>query len=58
MDMNFDFQPVYPRHDLMVEIGEVEMAIDDLSDIYDASAEPDLQARMESLIEALDHLAV
>lgn len=56
MDMSFDFQPVYPRHDLMVEIGEVEMAMDDLSDIY--SAEPDLQARMESLLEALDHLAV
>lgn len=58
MDKSFDFQPVYPRHDLLVEIGEVEMAMDDLRDIYDASAEPDLQARMESLIEALDHLAV
>ncbi|MDE1893807.1 MAG: hypothetical protein KGM46_06450 [Pseudomonadota bacterium] len=58
MDMSLDFQPVYPRHDLMVEIGEVEMALDDLSDIFDASAEPDLQARMESLLEALDHLAV
>jgi len=58
MDMSFDFQPVYPRHDLMVEIGEVEMAMDDLSDICNGSGEPDLQARMESLLEALDHLAV
>lgn len=61
MDMNFDFQPVYPRHDLLVEIGEVEMAIDGLSDSEDdvrGTLQPDLESRMESLLEALDHLAV
>ena len=61
MDMNFDFQPVYPHHDLLVEIGEVEMAIDGLSDREDAERnelQPDLESRMESLLEALDHLAV
>lgn len=61
MDMSFDFQPVYPHHDLLVEIGEVEMAMDHLND-YEASErdslQPDLESRMESLLEALDHLAV
>ena len=61
MDMSFDFQPVYPHHDLLVEIGEVEMAMDSLSCYEDAdrdSLQPDLESRMESLLEALDHLAV
>lgn len=61
MDMSFDFQPVYPHHDLLVEIGEVEMAMDQLND-YDLddrdSQQPDLESRMQSLLEALDHLAV
>jgi hypothetical protein len=61
MDMNFDFQPVYPHHDLLVEIGEVEMAMDHLSefdnDVRD-DMQPDLESRMQSLLEALDHLAV
>lgn len=61
MDMSFDFQPVYPHHDLLVEIGEVEMAIDSLNYFEDADGgalKPDLESRMESLLEALDHLAV
>jgi len=61
MDMNFDFQPVYPHHDLLVEVGEVEMAIDSLGDREEAermALQPDLESRMESLLEALDHLAV
>jgi len=61
MDMSFDFQPVYPHHDLLVEIGEVEMAMDHLSefdnDMRD-DLQPDLESRMQSLLEALDHLAV
>jgi hypothetical protein len=61
MDMSFDFQPVYPHHDLLVEIGEVEMAMDHLND-YAAddrdSLQPDLESRMQSLLEALDHLAI
>ena len=61
MDMNFDFQPVYPHHDLLVEIGEVEMEMDHLSefdnDVRD-DMQPDLESRMQSLLEALDHLAV
>lgn len=61
MDMNFDFQPVYPHHDLLIEIGEVEMAIDELDDRADSESikrQPNLESRMQSLLEALDHLAV
>lgn len=61
MDMSFDFHPVYPHHDLLVEIGEVEMAMDHLEDFEDEdrnSLQPDLESRMQSLLEALDHLAV
>ncbi len=61
MDTSFNLEPIYPHHDLLVEIGEVEMAMDYLSD-YDgdnrASLQPDLESRMESLLEALDHLAI
>lgn len=61
MDMNFNFEPVYPHHDLLIELGEVEMAIECLSDRDDServTLQPDLESRMQSLLEALDHLAV
>ncbi|MFC5436614.1 hypothetical protein ACFPME_08595 [Rhodanobacter umsongensis] len=61
MDMSFDFQPVYPRHDLMIELGQVEMAIDGLSEREDSERgelQPGLESRLQSLLEALDHLAV
>ena len=61
MDMNFNFEPVYPRHDLMVELGQVEMAMDNLNesdDIERGVLQPDLESRMNSLLEALDHLAI
>ena len=61
MDMSFDFQPVYPRHDLMIELGQVEMAIDGLSERDDSERgelQPGLESRMQSLLEALDHLAI
>jgi hypothetical protein len=61
MDMNFDFQPVYPHHDLLVELGQVEMAIDGLNereDVERSALQPRLESRMHSLLEALDHLAI
>ena len=61
MDMSFDFQPVYPHHDLLVDLGQVEMDIDELYDRNDSerdALQPDLESRMQSLLEALDHLAV
>lgn len=61
MDMNFNFEPVYPRHDLLVEIGQVEMAMDSLDERADnerVALQPGLQSRMQSLLDALDHLAI
>lgn len=58
MDMAFDFQPVYPHHDLLIEVGEVEMAIDGLARCDSDTQQPDLQSRLDSLLEALDHLDV
>lgn len=61
MDMNFDFQPVYPHHDLLIELGKVEMAIDGLDQRDDGERiqmQPTLESRMQSLLDALDHLAV
>jgi hypothetical protein len=61
MDMNFNFEPVYPHHDLLVELGQIEMAMDGLSERDDSerkALQPDLESRMHSLLEALDHLAI
>jgi len=61
MDMSIDFQPVYPHHDLLIELGQVEMAIDGLSEREDnerSVLQPDLESRMQSLLDALDHLSV
>ena len=61
MDMNFNFEPVYPHHDLLVELGQIEMAMDGLSERDDSernALQPRLQSRMHSLLEALDHLAI
>jgi hypothetical protein len=59
MDMNFE--TLYPRHDLMIELGQVEMAIDSLDERDDSergSLQPRLESRMSTLLEALRQLAV
>jgi hypothetical protein len=56
MDMNYNFEPVYPHHDLLMEIGEIELAMADAMGREESPA--DLEARLSSLLEALDHLAV
>ena len=61
MDMNFNFEPVYPHHDLLVELGQIEMAMDGLYERDDSERkrlQSGLESRMHSLLEALDHLAV
>lgn len=55
-----DFQPVYPRHDLLVAIGQVEMAIDRLQETADddqRAMKPVLESRKHSLMSALQRLA-
>jgi hypothetical protein len=61
MDMNFDFATVYPHHDLLVELGQVEMAMEGLQARAQSERtvlQPDLESRMQNLLQALDHLAV
>jgi hypothetical protein len=61
MDMQFNFEPVYPHHDLLIELGRVEMAMESLQD-RDESERGALKPRLEShrhhLLDKLQRLAV
>lgn len=60
MNNIFDFQPVYPRHDLMIEIGKVQMAMEHLaarSEQERQSLRPRLESHMHRLCSRLDQLA-
>jgi hypothetical protein len=52
MDFNFDFQPVYPHHDLLIELGRVEMAMDHL----DARSEDECQVLRPRLLSRISRL--
>ncbi|GAA0249132.1 hypothetical protein [Rhodanobacter caeni] len=57
--MNFDFQPVYAHHDLLIEIGRVELAMENLEERAGEESStllPRLVSRMNSLREALADL--
>jgi hypothetical protein len=59
MDTSFDFEPVYPRHDLMIEIGRIEMAMDHLierDEVQQRQLRPRLESHMHRLLDALEHL--
>lgn len=59
MDSSNEFAPVYLRHDLMVEIGRLEMAMDHLVDrdvVQQQQLRPRLESRMTHLMSELDHL--
>ena len=60
MKKHFDFEPVYPRHDLLVEIGVAEMAMERLAARNEqerVSLQPRLETRIHRLREALQHMA-
>lgn len=60
MNITLDFQPVYPRHDLMIEIGKVQMAIEHLaarSEKERQQLRPRLESHMLRLRSALNQLA-
>ena len=60
MNSTFDFQPVYPRHDLMIEIGKVQMAMEHLaarSEQERQQLRPRLESHMHRLRSALSQLA-
>lgn len=60
MHTTFDFQPVYPRHDLLIEIARIEMAMDRLairSEQERTQLAPRLESHMHRLRSELDRLA-
>jgi hypothetical protein len=59
MDNSNEFAPVYLRHDLMIEIGRLEMAMDHLEERDQSQQQqlrPRLESRMSHLLSELDHL--
>jgi hypothetical protein len=59
LTMNFDFEPVYAHHDLLIEMGRVELAMENIEERAgeeSSSLLPRLVSRMNNLREALDHL--
>ncbi|MHA6206300.1 hypothetical protein ACXU4B_17875 [Dyella soli] len=61
MDCSFDFQPVYQHHDLLIELGRVEMAMEHLEGRTEherQSLRPRLLSRMSRLRDELQHMAV
>ena len=59
MDMNFE--TLYLRHDLLIELGQVEMAMEILSERDESergALQPRLESRMSVLLEALRDLSI
>jgi hypothetical protein len=59
MDNSNEYAPVYLRHDLMIEIGRLEMAMDHLVErdpVQQQQLRPRLESRMSHLLSELDHL--
>ena len=59
MDNCNEFAPVYLRHDLMIEIGRLEMAMDHLVErdtTQQQQLRPRLESRMHHLLNELDEL--
>jgi hypothetical protein len=52
MELSFDFQPVYQHHDLLIELGRVEMAMDYLEE----RSENERQALRPRLLSRLNRL--
>lgn len=61
MDFSCDLQPVYQHHDLLIELGRVEMAMDHLEERGENERQalrPRLLSRLSRLRDELQHLAV
>jgi hypothetical protein len=60
MDFSFDFQPVYQHHDLLIELGRVEMAMEHLEERSENERQtlrPRLLSRLNRLRDELQRLA-
>lgn len=61
MDVSIDFKAFFPHHDLLIELGRVEMAMEHLEHRAEderRSLRPRLESRMHRLRSELDHLVV
>ena len=61
MYLQMNLEPVYPHHDLLMEIGRVELAMDHLDERSEqerVSLKPRLHSRMQRLLDALQQLPV
>lgn len=61
MDLSFDFQPVYQHHDLLIELGRVEMAMEHLEERSENERQalrPRLLSRLSRLRDELQHLVI
>lgn len=52
MECSLDFQPVYPHHDLLIELGRVEMAMEHL----DGRSEDERQVLRPRLLSRISRL--
>lgn len=60
MELSFNFEPVYQQHDLWMEIGRVEMAMEQLdrrSERDRVSLRPRLESRRHRLLEQLHQMS-
>jgi len=61
MELSVDLQPVYQHHDLLIELGRVEMAMDYLEEHNETERQalrPRLLSRMNRLRDELARLAI
>jgi hypothetical protein len=61
MELSMNFQPVYQHHDLLIELGRVEMAMEHLEERTENERQalrPRLLSRMSHLRDELERLAV
>lgn len=61
MDISIDFKAFFPHHDLLIELGRVEMAMEHLEHRAETerhSLRPRLESRMHRLRDELAHLVV
>jgi hypothetical protein len=61
VELSVDFQPVYQHHDLLIELGRVEMAmehLDERSENERQALRPRLLSRLSRLRDELERLVV
>ncbi len=52
-----NLEPFYPHHELLIEIGRIELALEYMKSHSDSELRPRLESRMKSLQQQLDRMA-